>query len=336
MSEPVDRPGGPPLAHAFWVREPGEGEIRTFPLPPGPPGAVTVRARWSGISRGTESLVFRGEVPPSLYARMRAPFQTGAFPAPVSYGYSSVGEVEDPGDSSLVAGTPVFCLYPHQDRYRVPADALVPLPPGVPPERAILAANMETALNGVWDGNAGPGDRIVVVGAGVVGLLVAWLSARIPGTRVVAVDTNPARAAVAEALGVAFARPGQVDRAAADLVFHASGTGSGAAEALEVAGEEATVVELSWYGTRSVHLPLGEGFHPRRLTLRSSQVGSLPPLRQPRWNHRRRMGVALDLLAAPELDRLITGESPFLALPAVMARLSQDPGDTLCHRIHYP
>ena len=334
-------PADPRPSRQYWIRTPGEGEIREVGIPGHLPGHLRIRARWSGISRGTESLVFRGEVPPSLHAVMRAPFQEGEFPAPVKYGYASVGQVEEalPGTasaSSLGPGDWVFCLHPHQDVYWAPPASVTRIPSGVPPARAVLAANMETALNATWDGGAGPGDRIVVVGAGVVGLLVAWLCARIPGTRVTAVDLNPAREAQARALGVDFAPPGTLPGASADLVFHASGAPEGAVQALELAGEEATVVELSWYGTRSVPLPLGEGFHPRRLTLRSSQVGALPPARRPRWDFARRLGVALDLLAAPELDALITDESPFDELPRVMARLARDGGDTLCHRITYP
>ena len=347
MSDPSSVPADPRPSRQFWIRSPGEGEIREVGIPGHLPGHLRIRAGWSGISRGTESLVFRGEVPPSLHAVMRAPFQEGEFPAPVKYGYASVGQVEEalppepalPGTdsaSSLVPGDWVFCLHPHQDVYWAPPASVTRIPSGVPPARAVLAANMETALNATWDGGAGPGDRIVVVGAGVVGLLVAWLCARIPGTRVTAVDLNPAREAQARALGVDFARPGTLPGASADLVFHASGAPEGAVQALELAGEEATVVELSWYGTRSVPLPLGEGFHPRRLTLRSSQVGALPPARRPRWDFARRLGVALELLAAPELDALITDESPFDELPRVMARLARDGGDTLCHRIVYP
>ena len=346
MSDPSSVPGpsvpaDPRPSRQFWIRTPGEGEIREVGIPGHLPGHLRIRTRWSGISRGTESLVFRGEVPPSLHAVMRAPFQEGEFPAPVKYGYASVGQVEEalPGTasaSSLVPGDWVFCLHPHQDVYWAPPASVTRIPSGVLPARAVLAANMETALNAIWDGGAGPGDRIVVVGAGVVGLLVAWLCARIPGTRVTAVDLNPAREAPARALGVDFAPPGTLPGASADLVFHASGAPEGAVQALELAGEEATVVELSWYGTRSVPLPLGEGFHPRRLTLRSSQVGALPPARRPRWDFARRLGVALDLLAAPELDALITDESPFDELPRVMARLARDGGDTLCHRITYP
>ena len=185
-------------ARAFWIAAPGRGEIRPQRLPPAEAGDVTVRTRYSGISRGTECLVFAGEVPDSQVRAMRAPFQEGDFPGPVKYGYISVGVVED-GPPAL-QGRPVFCLHPHQTRYRVPGRAVTPLPPGLPEGRAILAANMETAINGLWDAAPRFGDRIVVVGAGVVGCLTAWLAARLPGAEVTLVDTDPGKAAIAQAL----------------------------------------------------------------------------------------------------------------------------------------
>jgi threonine dehydrogenase-like Zn-dependent dehydrogenase len=317
---------------AFWVVEPGRGDLRPEPLPRPAPGEVLVRALYSGISHGTEALVFRGEVPESERHRMRAPFQRGDFPGPVKYGYSSVGRVEE-GPEDLV-GRVVFCLYPHQSLYRVPADAVHPLPEGVPPGRAVLAANLETAVNGLWDAAPRLGDRVAVIGAGTVGCLAAWLAGRIPGCRVELIDTRPARARVAQAHGVGFARPGEA-APGFDLVIHASGSAAGLAEGLRLAGFEATVLELSWHGGRAVPLPLGEGFHSRRLTLRSSQVGSVATAQRPRWDHRRRLALALSLLADPVLDGLITGEDAFDDLPALMARLASDPGDTLTHRIRY-
>lgn len=317
-------------AHAFWVTAPGRGEIRAERLPAAGCGDAVVRTLYSGISRGTESLVQAGRVPPSDYARMRAPFQAGEFPAPVKYGYANVGLVE--AGPAALNGRTVFCLYPHQTRYVVPADALHVLPGAVPPGRAVLAANLETALNGLWDAGPLPGDRIAVVGGGTVGCLVAWLAGRIPGCIVELVDVAPARAAIAATLGVRFASPGSAARDA-DLVIHASGAPAGLATALELAGVEATVVELSWFGDRAVSLPLGGAFHARRLTLRSSQVGSLPPAQRPRWTHRRRLELALALLADPALDALISGESAFAELPAVLPTLAA--GDALCHRIRY-
>ena len=306
-------------------------------LPAAQAGQVLVRAVYSGISRGTEALVFNGEVPPSQYAVMRAPFQEGEFPGPVKYGYASVGEVQPEGAPPGLAGCTVFCLHPHQDLYRVPAADVARVPDGVPPGRAVLAANMETAVNVVWDARPAAGDRIVVIGAGVVGLLVAWLCRQVPGAAVTAVDVNPARGSAARALGVAFrTEPEPRPQPVADLVVHASGQPAGLRTALGLAGVEGTIVEASWYGSQSVPLPLGEAFHSRRLTLRSSQVGRLPPDRVPRWSHARRMRLALALLRAAELDALISGESEFAELPAVMARLSRDPRAALCHRIRYP
>lgn len=318
---------------AFWIIGPGAGEIRDESLPPPGPDQVQVRTLFTGISRGTEGLVFRGEVPASEFERMRAPFQVGDFGFPLKYGYSNVGIVEA-GDPAWV-GRRVFCLHPHQHRYVVPAVAVMPLPDDVPSGRAVLAANMETALNAVWDGNPGPGDRIAVVGAGVVGSLVAWLCAGIPGTAVELIDIDPARAGLARALGCGFQRPDQAG-VGCDLVFHASGQAAGLCTALRLAGQEASVIELSWYGARPVELPLGEGFHARRLTLRSSQVGNLPPARLPRWNHRRRLALALTLLADGRLDCLISGESAFDDLPQTLARLAADPAGALCHRIRFP
>lgn len=300
-----------------------------------------MRALYSAISRGTEALVFQGRVPPSQHTAMRCPFQEGQFPAPVKYGYMSVGIVEArgpgaPGDRlEPEVGTTVFCLYPHQDRYVVPVGAVRPLPPGLPPARAVLAANMETAVNAVWDARPGPGDQIVVVGAGVVGLLIAWLCSRVPGTRVTVVDPEPSRIPVAEALGLAL-REVPPPSPEADLVIHASGTPAGLRDALAMAGHEAEVIEVSWFGDAIVPLPLGEAFHSRRLSIRSSQVGGIPAHRRARWDYGRRMDLALQLLREPVLDALITGESPFATLPDVLPDLVRAGRGTLCHRIVYP
>ncbi len=319
-------------ASAYWTLAPRQGALLAESVPQPGPGEVTVRTLFSGISRGTESLVFEGRVPESEWQRMRAPFQEGSFPGPVKYGYVSVGVVEA-GEPSLV-GRDVFCLYPHQDRYVVPSGAVTPLPPGLPAARAVLGANMETAINGVWDAAPGVGDRITVVGAGVVGALVAWLCAAIPGTRVCLVDVAPGRAELADALGLDFCL---TDRAPADndLVVHASGNPAGLRLSLALAADEARVVEMSWYGDREASLPLGEAFHSRRLRLVASQVGRLPVERTPRWDVRRRLALALDLLRDPCLDALISGESDFHELPALMPRLAAASGDVLCHRIRY-
>jgi NADPH:quinone reductase-like Zn-dependent oxidoreductase len=324
------------ISRAFWLAEPGRGEIRSAALPPLAAGSLRIASIVSGISRGTESLVFQGKVPASQYQTMRCPFQDGEFPAPVKYGYASVGIVEaGPGD---LRGRRVFCLYPHQDRYDVPADAVLPVPDAVPDKRAVLAANMETAINALWDARPLVGDHIAVIGAGVVGCLAAALAARLPGTRVTLVDVNPRRRTLAAALGCQFACPAEASPDA-DLVIHASGSAAGLATALAIAGFEATILELSWYGTAQVAAPLGEAFHSKRLTLRASQVGAVAPARRARWSRRQRLALALELLADPIYDRLVTGESRFGDLPAVLARLAAAPEDgceALCEVVRYP
>lgn len=319
-------------SRAFWIAAPGRGEIRREPLPTPSADEVVVRALYSGISRGTEALVFQGRVPASEYERMRAPFQAGEFPGPVKYGYASVGHIEQ-GPREL-RGRTVFVLHPHQTRYLVPSRSVYVLPEAVPAPRAVLAANLETAINGVWDSRPQIGDRIAVIGAGTVGCLVAWLAARIFGCEVDLVDINPQRAAIARELGVRFAAPNAVSEDA-DVVIHASGSPEGLALALRVAAFEATIVELSWYGKHMVPVALGEEFHTRRLTLKSSQVGHIAGSQRARWDAQRRMRFALTLLAHAELDALVTGESEFDALPEVMLQLATAPGDTLCHRIRY-
>lgn len=319
------------VARAFWLRSPGHGEIREAPLPEPGDGDVVVRALFSGVSRGTETLVFRGGVPRSQYAAMRAPFQEGGFPGPVKYGYLSVGLVEQ-GPPALLGRT-VFSLYPHQTRYVVPASAVTPVPDTVPAARAVLAGTVETAVNALWDAAPLVGDRIAVVGAGMVGACVAAVLARYPGVRVQLVDAEPARAALAEALGVDFALPQDAagDR---DLVVHASATEAGLARSLELLAPEGTVLELSWYGDRKVSLPLGEAFHSRRLVMRGSQVGTVSPARRSR-TFADRLALALDLLADPVFDALLTGECAFEELPAVLPRLASGELPALCHLVRY-
>jgi 2-desacetyl-2-hydroxyethyl bacteriochlorophyllide A dehydrogenase len=321
------------IARAFWLRAPGEGEIRQVALPRPGPDDVLVRTLCSGISRGTETLVFEGRVPASQFAAMRAPFQDGEFPGPVKYGYLNVGVVEH-GPAALLGRT-VFCLYPHQTHYVVPAASVTPVPDDVPPGRAVLAGTMETAVNALWDAAPLVGDRIAVVGAGMVGSCVAALLAGFPGVRVELVDIDPARAAVAEKLGVGFALP---EHAAGecDLVVHASATEAGLARALELLADEGEVIEMSWYGDRPVRVSLGEAFHSRRLVLRCSQVGMVAPARRSRRTFGDRLALALRLLADPALNALITRECRFEDLPALMPRLTGGELSSLCVRVLYP
>ncbi|MFG2288495.1 MULTISPECIES: dehydrogenase [unclassified Streptomyces] len=322
----------PRVACAFWLSAPGRGELRPVPLPEPGSDEVLVRTLYSGVSRGTETLVFRGGVPESQYGAMRAPFQEGDFPAPVKYGYLNVGVVEE-GPPAL-RGRTVFCLAPHQTHYVVPAHAVTPVPDAVPAARAVLAGTVETAVNALWDAAPLVGDRIAVVGAGMVGCSVAALLARYPAVRLQLVDADPARATTAEALGVDFALPDDA-LGDCDLVVHASASEEGLARSLELLAPEGTVIELSWYGDRRVSLPLGEAFHSRRLVVRSSQVGAVSSARRARRTFADRLALALDLLADPAFDALITGESAFEELPSVLPRLASGDLAALCHRIRY-
>lgn len=318
---------------ALWYVAPGRAEIRAEPVAPPADGEVRLRAVASALSRGTERLIFSGRVPESEYERMRAPFMSGAFPFPVKYGYAMVGRVEQ-GPAEL-KGRLCFALYPHQTVFNLGGENIIPLPDGLPPERAVLAANMETALNAVWDAQPGPGDRIAVVGAGVLGLLVARLCARMPGTAVTVVDINPDRAGIAKAFGAAFAAPDAAPKDC-DLVVHTSASAAGLATALRLAGDEATVLELSWYGSDDVKVPLGDAFHSRRLRLISSQVGKIAPSHRPRWDYRRRLSAALGLLNDPVLDALIAPPVAFSDLPAKLPGILTPTSGVLCQLIRYP
>ena len=322
----------PREALAFWLREPGAGEIRPVSLAPPGPDEVVVRTLRSAVSRGTEALVFSGRVPASQYDAMRAPFQDGDFPGPVKYGYLSVGVVED--GPRLLLGRTVFCLHPHQTAYVVPASAVTVVPHEVPAARAVLAGIVETAVNALWDAAPLIGDRVAVVGAGTVGCCVARLLARIAGVAVTLVDGDPLRADVASALGVGFTLPAQAP-GARDLVVHTSATATGLQQALEMLAPEGTVIELSWYGDDVTTLSLGGSFHSGRLTVRASQVGAVAPARRGRRTTADRLALALDLLRDPAFDSLLTGESRFDELPEVMARLARGDLPALCHTLTY-
>ncbi len=319
-------------AQAFWITGPGAGDIRGAELPDAGPDDVVVRALFSGVSRGTERLVLQGRVPESQHDLMRAPFQDGDFPAPVKYGYLNVGVVEA-GRADLLGRT-VFCLYPHQTRYVVPASAVTPLPPDVPAERAVLAGTMETALNALWDAAPLLGDDVAVVGAGMVGCCVARLLVQIPGVRVTLVDTDPTRAVVAAALGVEFSSP-TAARGGRDLVVHTSATSAGLQTSLALLAPDAEVLELSWYGDTEVTLALGGSFHSSRLAVRASQVGAVARKQRDRRTTQQRLALALELLRDPALDVVLTGRSAFQDLPDVLPQLADGRLPALCHVISY-
>src|SRR3954468_16638660 len=318
---------------AFWVTSPRHGEIRSVDVPDPGPGQVRVRTLRSGVSRGTETLVFRGAVPSDQHERMRAPHQDGDFPGPVKYGYLSVGVVEA-GPPALLGKT-VFCLHPHQTAYVVPAADVTVVPDGVPADRAVLAGTVETAVNALWDAAPMVGDRVSVVGAGMVGCCVARLLGAIPGVEVTLVDLDPTRAEVAESLDVAFAHPSEAT-GGRDLVVHASATEAGLQRSLELLAPDGEVIDLSWYGDRSVRLDLGGAFHSGRLRIRASQVGEVALHRRHRRSRSERLALALELLRDPAYDALFSGASAFDELPELMADLSAGRRTALCHTITYP
>ncbi|HEX5906370.1 MAG TPA: zinc-binding alcohol dehydrogenase [Propionibacteriaceae bacterium] len=318
---------------AYWTMAPRHGVLKTEPARRPREGEALVRTICSGISRGTEMLVHAGRIPEEVGNSMRAPFQVGSWPGPVKYGYLSVGTVEQ-GPASL-QGRRVFCLHPHQDRYVVPASALTPVPDEVPSERAVLAGTVETAINALWDAGPRIGDRVAVVGAGMVGGALAALLRLFPLERFQLVDLNPSRSALASALGVELVHP---DDAAADndLVFHCSASESGLARSLQLLGAEAELIELSWYGTVQPRVPLGAAFHSRRLAIRASQVGAVAAARRSRRTTGDRLELAMRMLKDPVFDIFITGHAPFGALPQTMESIFSDETETLCQVIDYP
>ena len=321
-----------PDAHAFWVVSPGVGAIRPAAVSEPGPDDVVIRTLHSAVSRGTESLVFRGDVPEQERLRMRAPFQDGDFPGPVKHGYLNVGIVEE-GPERL-QGRTVFCLFPHQTRYVVPAAAVTLVPAEVPPTRAVLAGTVETAINLAWDALPWIGQRIAVVGAGMVGACVARLLVGIPGTEVILVDVDPSRASIADALGVGFVLPDAAPTGW-DLVVHASATGAGLQLSLDLLAAEGTVWDLSWYGGRRVSLALGGSFHPGRLAIRASQVGTIPSTQRSRRTFSDRLTLALALLRDPAYDAILTDRSPFAELPALLTEITAGRRPGLCHVIDY-
>lgn len=314
------------------MEAPGAGALRESEVREPGPDEVAVRTQYTGISRGTESLVHRGEVPTSERERMRAPFQEGDFPGPVKYGYLSVGVVEIGPDA--LRGRTVFALHPHQSYFVVPASAVVPVPDAVPPRRAVLAGAVETAVNILWDAAPLVGDRVTVIGAGMIGLSVARVAGGIPGIDLVVVDVDRDKADVCGRLGLAYSHPAgaPVER---DLVIDTSGSEEGLQLALESAATEGEVVEASWFGDRPVRLHLGGDFHARRLTIRSSQVGAISPRRRGTRRPADRLALALDLLDDGGFDELLTGDSSWRDLPAVLAAIASGTAPGLCHTIDW-
>lgn len=328
----MDHPLASAVSQSLWYVAPERVEIRSETLGSLPKNSVQVRTLFSALSRGTESLVFKGLIPESEYIRMGAPFMGGKLPFPVKYGYSNVGRVEL-GPPELI-GRLVFSLMPHQSIFQTDAANILLIPEEIPAQRAVLAANMETALNAVWDAAPGPGDRIVIIGAGVLGCLIAYLCGHLPGAEVTLVDINPEREDIATILGVRFSSP-ELAPKDCDLVIHCSASAAGLSTAIASAGEEATILELSWYGSNKIDVSLGGAFHSRQLKLQSSQVGHVSLSRRPRWSHRRRLHAALGMLSDSRLDSLLTKPISFESLPSELPKIFGTQSSALCCLIQY-
>jgi NADPH:quinone reductase-like Zn-dependent oxidoreductase len=323
----------PTLATAYWTVGPEKGELRREELPAPGPGEALVRSLYSGISKGTEIVVHKARVPECVAEEMAAPHQEGSFPSPVKFGYLSVGVVED-GPADWLGKT-VFCLHPHQDRYIVPVASLTEVPDNVPARRAVLTGTVETAVNALWEAGPRLGDRVAVIGAGLVGGMVAQLLGTFPLGRLQLIDIDPAKRAFAETLGVDFSHPDDA-LPDCDIVIHCSASQAGLERALQLVGDEGEIIEMSWYADRNVTLPLGEDFHARRLSIRASQVGVVARARRHRRTNADRLKLAVSLLADPVFDTFLTGTSAFTELPDVVQRLSDGSLDALCHVIEYP
>lgn len=299
------------LARSFWLTEKGRGVLRRETLPAPAPGWCVVQTLFSAVSPGTERLVALGKVPAALREEMACPYMGGGFPFPVKYGYSLVGEVID-GPPKL-RGRRVHILHPHQDVCVVRVEDARPLPDSLPPARATLASNMETAVTAAWDSGVVLGERVLVVGFGIVGALVAHVLGRGPAVEVEVVDRRPDRRRLAEAMG--FRASGAPGPDAYDLAFDTSGSPSGLQAAIDAVGVEGRVVAVSWYGTEPARLALGGTFHSRRKRILSSQVSRIPGALQPRFDRARRTALVFRLLESPELDRLMGPRVPFAELP---------------------
>ena len=311
---------------AYWVEAAGKGALRPTALPAPGPSDVVVCAEFSGISVGTERLVGNGLVPATSASTMACPGMVGSFALPICYGYSLVGTV----DGGALAGRRVFTMHPHQQRAVVASERVVALPESLPAPRATLLPNLETAWNAVHDAELRDGDRerVVVIGGGAIGLLLAFVLSRVANATVVLADIDASRRRFASALpwiGDVVA-PDGVEPGRFAVAFHTSATSDGLQLAIDAVGFEGRVIELSWYGSKPVTVRLGESFHHQRKRITASQVATIAASHRAAGRAARTAAV-LDLLADPALDRLLAAPIPFERLPEAFARIYR--GETI-------
>lgn len=325
----------PVEARAYWVVEPGRGELRSVVLPERPPpGTSRVRTEYGSVSPGTERLVGLGLVPAALAGRMACRGMEGTFALPVKYGYCVVGTVV----AGAATGRRVFAMHPHQDLADIADADLVELPVALPAARAVLVPNLETALNGVWDAELREGERAVVVGAGVVGLLTAYCLAALHGVEPVVVEATPERRRTARTLPFVHRvlAPDEVEAGTFAVAFHASGTPGGLQTALDAVGFEGRVVDLTWYGTQRVELDLGTTFHCQRKRILASQVAVVAPAMRATHGPRERLAEVLRLLGDPHLDALLGAPRTFADLPLWMPDVYARRLDDIVPLVVYP
>ena len=319
FAAPEPRSVSQPSVEAYWVVSPNEGAIQPVPDPtPVLPGHSLVRAVAAGISPGTERLVASGRISADQDTVMGCRYMEGSFALPVKYGYSLVGI----GITGALQGHRVFTMHPHQTLACVQDDHTVILPDHIGDARATLFPNLETAVNGVWDAALRPAEQAVVVGAGPVGLLLAFVLRRETGTPTIVMEPDADRAAFAADLPwVGEVLSPQDADGAHDVALHASGSPAGLQSALDTVGFEGRVIDLSWYGSTPVTLDLGTAYHHDRKRIQASQVGTVAPNHRGPDGHRVRNEAVLDLLKDDGLDALMARPEPFHQLPTLMQRV---------------
>ena len=335
-------------AISVWFTSPRTVELRASSVAVPARGEVRIQTLFSGISHGSEMTVYRGDVPASLSLDATLPTLQGTFEFPVKYGYASVGRVIDFGAdvTGVLEGDLVFAFNPHETCYTVPAGVVIKLPRELNPRIGIFTANVETALNALLDATPRLGERVLVIGQGVVGLLITQLVRRAGASLVITSDLHESRRQLSQLAGADVTLDPSTERitervhaltggVGADVVIEASGEPRVLDEAIGAAAQEGRVVIVSWYGTKRADLGLGSDFHRKRLMLKSSQVSNLDPSLAPRWTIARRRELAVGYLSELLLDKLITRVLPFERAAEAYRIIDEQPGEVIQVALDY-
>jgi 2-desacetyl-2-hydroxyethyl bacteriochlorophyllide A dehydrogenase len=316
------------LRRSLYFTAPHTIDVREEPLPALAAGQVLAQTLCSAISPGTEMLVYRGQVPTEMAVDETIAALGGQFRFPLKYGYSAVGRVLElgPGVDSAWQGRTVFAFNPHESHVIADIAQLFPLPDDVDAETALFLPNMETAVNFLLDGAPLIGERVAVLGQGVVGLLTTALLARCPLANLTTFDHYPLRRETSLALGAHVSlSPESSPALQADLTYELSGSPAALDAAIALTGFDGRIVVGSWYGQKRAALDLGGRFHRSRIRLISSQVSTLTPALSGRWDKARRLQVAWAMLRAVRPGRLITHRVPLAAAAEAYTLIDQHP-----------